>query len=300
MNKQMTKKRIRIYLLCAFGLVWGMMIPYFALGGSYSAQDTPYRQNATGFILSCSMLCPALSVLLTRKVTKEGFPFTGTNSLLLGISLKDRKWIAYLLAMFLIPVCMELGGWIFYLFAPGACDPSLLADYGVTANLFPLVSLASIFGATTGCIGALGEEIGWRTYLYPKLEELYGRTKACIFGGVIWGVWHFPAIANGHSFGTGYWGEPFSGFVLFTLNCIFTGTLLYVLTMAAGSVWPAAIMHAVNNSAYTYTALCFREDAVQGLLSNSVFRLAITDIPVALIAVILLVRIKRFGKNFYY
>ena len=79
----MTKKRIGIYLLISFGLVWGVMIPFFVLGGEY-------RSAEAEFILCFSMLCPAIATVITGKLTKEGLSVTGKDSLMLGISLKNK------------------------------------------------------------------------------------------------------------------------------------------------------------------------------------------------------------------
>ena len=73
-------------------------------------------------------------------------------------------------------------------------------------------------------IAALGEEIGWRGFLYPQLEAGVGRRKGWILGGIIWGAWHWPLIwLIGYEYGAaagnsvGYAGFPVTGMLLFLL-----------------------------------------------------------------------------------
>lgn len=40
----------------------------------------------------------------------------------------------------------------------------------------------------------LGEEYGWRGYLLPKLTKIYGKTNATIISGIVWGLFHVPAV----------------------------------------------------------------------------------------------------------
>ena len=47
------------------------------------------------------------------------------------------------------------------------------------------------------CIVAFGEEYGWRGYLLPRLMPL-GEIKASLIVGVIWSLWHLPALAGGN------------------------------------------------------------------------------------------------------
>ncbi|RID82405.1 CPBP family intramembrane metalloprotease [Peribacillus asahii] len=40
----------------------------------------------------------------------------------------------------------------------------------------------------------LGEEYGWRGYLLPKFTEQWGKTKATVILGIIWALYHVPAV----------------------------------------------------------------------------------------------------------
>lgn len=55
-------------------------------------------------------------------------------------------------------------------------DPSILA----VALVWPLMAAA-------------GEEIGWRGYLLPRLEQRFGLLGAALLIGLVWGLWHLPA-----------------------------------------------------------------------------------------------------------
>lgn len=284
----MTKKRIGIYLLISFGLVWGVMLPFFALGGEYQSAETE-------FILCFSMLCPALATVITRKLTKEGLAVTGKDSMMLGISLKDKKWKWFVMAAVLPIIYWDLGEMLYYVIFPKAFHPSAWDTLGIPKNLLFLVVVSGLTNALLISYGALGEEIGWRGYLYPKLEELYGTKKAVIFGGIIWGVWHYPAIWAGHNFGKGYIGEPWSGFFVFTLYTIAAGTILYYLSKKTGSVWAAAFMHAANNtfSGSTVLGLAYSDEELTGIALQSPVRLLIASIPVMIISGFMYRKLKK-------
>ena len=62
-------------------------------------------------------------------------------------------------------------------------------------------------GGLAHTLFAMGEEAGWRGYLWSVLRPLgFWRTAAIV--GVAWGLWHAPIIAAGHNYGTGYPGWP--------------------------------------------------------------------------------------------
>lgn len=273
----MTKKRIGIYLLITFGLVWGITIGYLLCGGSY-------EDSAMQFILMFSMLCPSIAALVTRKITKEGFAVTGRDSLMLGIDLKNKKWIWFVLAFFMPVLYSDFGILIYYVIFPEAFDPGMLDMIEIPRSMLFLVPVAGItYSALLCSFGALGEEIGWRSYLYPKLEELFGTNKAVLFGGIIWGLWHFPAIYAGHNFGHGYFGEPWTGFVVFTIFTIVIGSILFYLTKKTGSVWAAAFMHAANNVFFgggTILGMTYSDENLSGIGLEAPLRLLIMSIPV--------------------
>ena len=282
------KKRIAIYTFISFALVWGVMIPYLICGGKYNSK-------AMELILIYSMLCPAFAVIITRRITNEGYEMTGSKSMKLGIDLRNKKWIFYILAFVLPIVYFDLGELIYYAIFPKALDFSQLNNYGIPQELLFLIPLSAISTSLIFSFGALGEEIGWRGYLYPKLEELFGTTKAVIIGGIIWGVWHYPALYAGHNFGHDYIGEPWTGFIIFTIFTIVVGAILYYFTKRTDSVWVAAFMHAANNtfSSATILGLAYSDKKISGLALESPIRLLIISIPVIILGIFSLIRLKK-------
>ena len=103
-------------------------------------------------------------------------------------------------------------------------------------------------------------------------------TKYCIW---------LLAIYMGHNFGHGYFGEPFSAFIVFTIYTTGIGAVLYYLTKKTGSVWPAAFMHAANNnfSSGTILSMAYSEDGVSAMALDSPIRLLVICIPVICIGI---------------
>ncbi len=91
---------------------------------------------------------------------------------------------------------------------------------------------------------SMGEELGWRGFLYPALRQRMTFRKSAILSGLIWAAWHYPAIAFGN-YNNG--GMLWFSLVTFTLMVLGMTFVISWLREASGSVWPCVLFHAVNN-----------------------------------------------------
>ena len=255
-NKKTDLKRLLIYLGLCFGMTW---LWFFVVNPKFTHWNDLSRYMIS--FISLGMLFPVIAHVLTRLITKEGFKMYGKDSAMFGISFKDRKWIYFLLAIILPWLITELGNLFAILFCRQLFDPGYPKELDMDYRIFFLQPLAAIFTGVIGSFAAFGEEGGWRAYMMPKLLKLFGGKKALplIIGGIIWGLWHAPLTCIGHNFGTDYPGFPFLGILMMCAFCILMGVILTFLTEMSGSVWPAAIMHAVTN-AYPSALIGFMND----------------------------------------
>lgn len=90
-----------------------------------------------------------------------------------------------------------------------------------------------------------GEEIGWRGFLQTQLIDAFGVVGGVIILGLIWGIWHAPVALRRHNLNSDFWAEAF---VLYPFMCVCYSFPLAFLTIESGSIWPALVFHATNNT----------------------------------------------------
>lgn len=244
MNKKFTDtQRLLIYLTLSFSITY----LWFFIADPDGKNWDEMGQMRQSFV-ALGMMFPVISHVLTRVITKERFRFGGDDNSYFGISFKDKKWMIYLTACLLPWVYKEASNIISLVLAPSVFDPEYYQELEIEKRLLLLLPVSAIVNGVIVSVAAFGEEGGWRGYMMPKLIKIMGRGKALIIGGIIWGLWHAPLTCIGHNFGTDYPGFPYVGILKMCIMCTLMGIILTFVTEKSGSVWPAAIMHAVNNS----------------------------------------------------
>jgi membrane protease YdiL (CAAX protease family) len=165
----------------------------------------------------------------------------------LGLGRSGGLW---LLAGLLIPLAYALPVYIpVWLTGHGGFDPhrwgAAIPYLGDPGNVWIALGLLLTAGLVDKLSRALGEEIGWRGFLVPEVMKLMPLWSAGLFTGVIWTLWHLPAILfAGYNSG----GTPLAYQIgCFAAMVIPSGILYAWLRTVSGSVWPCAMLHAAHN-----------------------------------------------------
>lgn len=235
-SKKADLKRLVIFLLLAFGLTW---IPWIAFNIIFGYSEW-FESGHYGLLVLLSIFGPALANVLTRKLTNEGWE----NSKL-HLNLKGN--LKYYLIAFVIMSIVGLLSGLQITLTYGSWDFAEISENAPLTAVLNTV-LGTFASAPLFAFITFGEEFGWRGYMNDKMEPLLGTVGTCIVGGIIWGIWHALLTLCGHNYGTEH---PFIGVLLMCLNCISSGIILMWLTKKTGSIFPACIMHSMNNNGGT-------------------------------------------------
>ena len=200
-----------------------------------------------------AMATPTLSVLAMQLiVTRDGWRHGGWTSLGLGRLGGRRVWAVAVAAPLAVLAVSEaavrltgLTSWHL---------PSGVETVGLATEL-PLV-----------CAFCFFEEIGWRGYLSPLMDERGGRAPQLLVG-LMHGVWHLPLVFLATD---GYLTEGNRWVIVPVFLGVLTasGPLYGWLRRSSGSVWPAVVSHGVFNWAlggFTVVVTTTDPDAVAAL-----------------------------------
>ena len=135
-----------------------------------------------------------------------------------------------------------------------------LPDVPLFINLLIPIILNLSIGILFSMIAYLGEELGWRAFMYPKLTNI-GVTKGLILGGFI-GIMASPLILMGHN----YPNHPILGNIMMILMCIPFGIILFYSYIKSGNIF-VPIMHGIlNQFSSTVTTFSIKESQFNPLL----------------------------------
>jgi len=100
---------------------------------------------------------------------------------------------------------LSAASWAVTIFLPPLALILVLASYALAGS--PLGTLAIALRETWQLllvhialqvlIIGLCEELGWRGWLLPTLTARYGLSRATLFTGVVWYIWHLPILLGG-------------------------------------------------------------------------------------------------------
>lgn len=252
-DPKLETKRILLYLAITFIITYaleiGMLRPLLT---GENQQQAMLGQSLMGMV----MFIPAIGVLLTRLITKEGLRNT-----LLQIPRFKSNWKYYLFAWFGPAILTAVGALIYFTINPGQFDPELsslakayessgldMTSSRLQTTMLIQIATAFFIGPLINALNCFGEEWGWRGYLLPKMKHKFKILPMLLINGAIWGVWHAPLTALGHNYRTGYPGFPFTGILAMIFFCIVMGTIFSYITIKTNSCVPAIFAHGGLNS----------------------------------------------------
>lgn len=218
---------------------------FFALAAAVLWKPELYQSVGNGLISLASVVSLVVLVLIRFMSGKEAFHRAG---------LAGGIWTAWVLVW--LAVVGFLGAQIGLNTVLGlgtAPDRTMLAEsLGMPVPMMLVFTFFNlvVVNPLLGIVVAFGEEYGWRGYLQAELIKL-GRLKGVLLVGVVWGIWHAPAVAMGHN----YPQYPLWGPVVFLVFNLLLAVFLGYVKLKTGGIWLAAFMHAVLNAAWQWLVL---------------------------------------------
>lgn len=170
---------------------------------------------------------------------------TGVKELL-GSLLIWRVAIQWWLVALLLPALIVLGAvYLFSLFGGPGLD---FSRYQPLYSLIPMIILITL-------LNGVGEELGWRGFMLPRLQSRYNALVSSLIVGFFWGLWHAPVYfiaGTAQSILRSQVGF-LAGLLLFILSTMaISMTFTWVFNNTRGSVLIAALLHGATNAWMNY------------------------------------------------
>lgn len=285
-NNEFNKSQVIKYLLFTFIVAWIIQIGvyFIAKGGN---------EILSRFVMALMMFVPLLGVLVARKNLKG-----------MGWIPKGKKVVLPLVASWFAPIIFTaLGALLYFLVFPSHFDASgqamdgflleQLEAAGISYSVYLIISIVACvtYAPIINTVVALGEEVGWRGFLYPQLKDKFGIKAGRIFGGIIWGIWHWPLIwLIGYEYGTEYFGYPVVGMLAFLVFTVTLGIIEDWVYEKSGSIWVPALLHGSVNAAATLPVMFLIPGTGSAMLLGPVPNGLLAGLPMIIIAIILFLR----------
>lgn len=221
------------YFVLAYALTWCAWLPLVAESQGVNLRTIPYQHylGAVG---------PIAAAMIVASVTAGR---AGPMQLVRSITAWRVKARWYLIAL-LGPVAV---------FVVSGCAWGLVTRewfdftaYGLSDE-FPTLGLAGVWMVHTLTFG-IGEEMGWRGFALPRLQEKHGALTATILLTVFWALWHIPAffyrpgyVSMGAADIAGWFFSLLTGAVL----------LAWLYNSTKGSILIVVLFHGSINVAFT-------------------------------------------------
>jgi len=225
--------RIATFLMLTFGLSTIFYVKMITGGEGIAPWTLPL------------MWCPAISAIITKLIFDR-------NLRGLGWKPGPAKWLglAYLLPILYGAVVYGItwlvgqGGFTTDGIAGVASELGMSNASSVQMVAVYTLLLGTFVFLKSGLPAALGEELGWRGFLFPELERMTSFTTASLIGGLVWALYHLPLILflDYHS------TAPIAfQVVVFFISIIARSFLHNWFRARSGSVWPNVFLHASHD-----------------------------------------------------
>lgn len=256
-TKHVLDKRITSYLSLTFGLTW------LLAGAGYLLGVTDVRSPGYVVLAALCMLCPAIVAVVQQRLLDRaswsglGLPVKGTRwRVLIWTALSGMAIVPlYLLVHYLLGNVLGIEGFGQVSLTSERVSAALaaLGDKAEPLNRLLdgvpgwIVLLGGLFAALLAALTVnvpfmLGEELGWRGYLWQRTAH-WSASSRVVFTGVVWGIWHAPLIAMGHN----YPGYPAAGIGMMIIFCLVMALLFDWTRSRSGSIWSSCILHGLIN-----------------------------------------------------
>ena len=290
---EFNKKQVIKYLAFTFGIAYAIQIIVWLL---YSNGYQMIGQ----LVMAVMMFVPMLSTLIS------GGKFKG-----MGWKPHIKGNVKSILIAWFSPMILTaIGAGLYFAVFPSHFDLSggymmeiagedILEQMEEQGLSYPMLVLLSCVNCITyapiiNMFFAVGEEAGWRGFLYPQLKARFGKKIGWIIGGMIWGLWHGPLIwLIGYEYGTDYIGFPITGILLFCIITIALGILSDWLYEKSQCIWFPAIFHGAFNAAATIPLCITIANTGSMRLLGSAPNGLLAGLPIIVFAVILFIKSKR-------
>ena len=226
------------FFALAFLLTWANWLPRAA------ADRGLFDIKVPGFVELIAGYGPALAAI---SVAGLAHGRDGLRRLFAGLA-RWRVGLRWYLAALLIPPAIQFGALGLHLLLSGEpfrtagtaqlpFMPDGLPLWGQVLVLFLIFVLG---------FDGLGEELGWRGYALPRLQEKRSALLSSLILGVFWALWHLPYMLSARS---ALEGRPF---ILFLLNVLGLSILFtWIYNNTRGSTLLAILVHAAGNTTGT-------------------------------------------------